>query len=108
MDMSESPAMIQEVEEVENHNHSPSVSNHNHSPSVSNHNHNNEAPVEGFSNMNLDLDKVLKAIFFGAIFYLLSQPELYKMTKKSLGKIDGVLVHSVVFAVLYWVLNMFI
>ena len=58
--------------------------------------------------MNVDLDKVLKAVFFGAIFYLLSQPEVYKMSKKCLGKVDGVLVHSVVFAVLYLVLNMFI
>ena len=67
-----------------------------------------EEPAEHFSNMNVDLDKVLKAVFFGAIFYLLSQPEVYKMSKKCLGKVDGVLVHSVVFAVLYLVLNMFI
>lgn len=65
-------------------------------------------PPEHFSNMNVDLDKVLKAVFFGAIFYLLSQPEVYKMSKKCLGKVDGVLVHSVVFAVLYLLLNMFI
>ena len=67
---------------------------------------------EGFSNMNMDMDinvdKVLKAVFFGAIFYLLSQPELYKITKKQLGSIDGVLLHSIVFSVLYLVLNMFI
>lgn len=67
-----------------------------------------QTPAEHFSNMNVDLDKVLKAVFFGAIFYLLSQPEVYKMSKKCLGKVDGVLVHSVVFAVLYLVLNMFI
>ena len=65
-------------------------------------------PTEHFSNMNVDLDSVLKAVFFGAIFYLLSQPELYKMTKKVCGKVDGVLCHAVVYALLYLLLNMFI
>lgn len=69
------------------------------------------APTEPFSNINVrsvSLDSVLKAIFFGTIFYLLSLPELYKMTKKCCKKVDGVLLHSVVFAVLYFVLSLVI
>ena len=98
----------------------PNESTNNIDPIDSNESTNNPDPLsnggivqdpgepEHFSNMNVDLDKVLKAVFFGAIFYLLSQPEVYKMSKKCLGKVDGVLVHSVVFAVLYLILNMFI
>ena len=70
-----------------------------------------EAPSEGFANLNMGrfpVDLVLKAIFFGAIFYLLSLPEVYKMTKKCCKGVDGVLLHSVVFAILYFVLSQFI
>tara|TARA_B100000123_G_scaffold269659_2_gene246135 strand:- start:1350 stop:1622 length:273 start_codon:yes stop_codon:yes gene_type:complete len=67
--------------------------------------------VEHFSNLRwngIQLDLVLKAIFFGCIFYLLSQPELYKLTKKCCAKVDGVLLHSIVFAVLYFIIIHFI
>ena len=66
---------------------------------------------EGFSNLRwngIQLDLVLKAIFFGCLFYLLSQPELYKMTKKCCKSVDGVLLHSIVFAVVYYVVVHFI
>ncbi len=58
------------------------------------------------SKVNLDL--VLKALFFGAIFYLLSLPEVYKMTKRCCKSVDGVLLHSIVFAVVYYVAMHFI
>ena len=67
--------------------------------------------TEEFANLNMGrfpVDLVLKAIFFGAIFYLLSLPEVYKMTKKCCKNVDGVLLHSVVFAILYFVLSQFI
>ncbi len=73
-----------------------------------------EAPgpsEEGFSNLRwngIQLDLVLKAIFFGCLFYLLSQPELYKITKKCCKKVDGVLLHAIVFAVLYFIVIHFI
>ena len=68
---------------------------------------NNE--VEEFGNMRIDTDKVLKAIFWGAVFYLLSLPNVYKMTAKVVGKkVDGVLVHAVVYAVVYLVVSQFI
>ena len=66
---------------------------------------------EGFSNLRwngIQLDLVLKAIFFGCLFYLLSQPELYKITKKCCKKVDGVLLHAIVFAVLYFIVIHFI
>ena len=68
---------------------------------------NNE--IENFGNMRIDTDKVLKAIFWGAVFYLLSLPNVYKMTAKVVGKkVDGVLVHAVVYAVVYLVVSQFI
>jgi hypothetical protein len=71
-----------------------------------------EGPVETFSNLNdlgINVDLVLKSIFYGAIFYLLSLPEVYKMTSSCVGKrVDGVLLHGIVFAVLYYVLTHFI
>ena len=55
------------------------------------------------------MDKVLKAIFWGAVFYLLSLPNVYKMTAKVVGKkVDGVLVHAVVYAVVYLIVSQFI
>ena len=69
-------------------------------------------PVESFTNlseMGVNVDLVLKSIFYGAIFYLLSLPEVYKMTAGCVGKrVDGVLLHGIVFAVLYYVLTHFI
>jgi hypothetical protein len=67
--------------------------------------------IEEFGNMNMSkfpVDLILKSIFFGAIFYLLSLPEVYKMTKKLCKQVDGVLLHSLVFAVLYFILSQFI
>ena len=76
------------------------------SPSVS------EGPVETFGNLSefgINVDLVLKSIFFGAIFYLLSLPEVYNATAGIVGKrVDGVLLHSVVYAVLYYILVHFI
>jgi hypothetical protein len=69
-------------------------------------------PAEAFTNlsgMGINVDLILKSIFYGAIFYLLSLPEVYKLTAKVVGKkVDGVLVHAVVFAVLYYILTHFI
>tara|TARA_B100000123_G_C25693260_1_gene411821 strand:- start:352 stop:753 length:402 start_codon:yes stop_codon:yes gene_type:complete len=86
---------------------------HSDGPAHSNNNsHSNApAPVEEFGNLNMNkfpVDLVLKSIFFGAIFYLLSLPEVYKMTKKCCKSVDGVLLHSIVFAILYFILVQFI
>jgi len=70
--------------------------------------------IDGFSNMNnsngfkLDVNLILKAVFFGAVFYLLSIPEVYKITKKCCKSVDGVLLHSIVFALVYYVVVHFI
>jgi len=74
----------------------------------------NESPSynEEFSNLSaggINTDLILKSIFYGAIFYLLSLPEVYKMTSGIVGKkVDGVLLHGVVFAILYYILTHFI
>ena len=71
-----------------------------------------QGPVEGFGNLSeygINVDLILKSIFFGAIFYLLSLPEVYKLTAGIFGKkVDGVLLHSLVYAVLYYILVHFI
>ena len=64
--------------------------------------------AEGFSLNGINMDNILKAIFFGAIFYLLSLPDVYKITKKCCKSVDGVLLHSIVFAVIYFVVIHFI
>jgi len=73
---------------------------------------NEKSEPEQFTNMNplskVNLDLVLKALFFGAIFYLLSLPDVYKMTKKCCKSVDGVLLHSIVFALVYYVVMHFI
>lgn len=69
---------------------------------------NMDAPNEGFSIQEINMDNVLKAIFFGAIFYLLSLPDVYKITKKCCKSVDGVLLHSIVFAVVYFIVIHFI
>ena len=84
--------------------HGPSDSN-DETPSFSNNNNN----LEPFGNMTFNTDLVLKAIFWGAIFYLLCLPQVRKMTSKVVGnKVDGNLVHGIVYAVLYFVLSQFI
>lgn len=87
-----------------------------HSPSdnsMNNNSMNNNSPsMENFGNLSeygINVDLILKSIFFGAIFYLLSLPEVYKATASVVGKrVDGVLLHSVVYAVLYYILVHFI
>ena len=69
---------------------------------------NNNFPTEGFSLNGINMDNILKAIFFGAIFYLLSLPDVYKITKKCCKSVDGVLLHSIVFAVVYFIVIHFI
>ena len=75
---------------------------------------NYDAPsdYESFANLSeygINLDLILKSIFFGAIFYLLSLPEVYKLTSQFIGKkVDNVLVHSLVYAILYYILVHFI
>ena len=79
-------------------------------PSNNNFYEENNEPFTNLSgNMGINVDLVLKSIFYGAIFYLLSLPDVYKMTSSVVGKrVDGVLVHGVVFAVLYYILTHFI
>ena len=63
---------------------------------------NNNVSNNMIASQYVNVDLVLKAIFFGAIFYLLSLPEVYKMTSKCCKSVDGVLLHSIVFALIYF------
>ena len=92
---------------------SPAGNNNNNTMVEESNNGNNlnneiEEPFTNFKWNCVQLDLILKALFFGAIFYLLSLPEVYKLTKKCCKKVDGPLLHAIVFTVLYFILSHFI
>ena len=68
--------------------------------------------IEEFNNYNVmkffNCELMLKAIFFGAIFYLLSLPEVYKLTSKCCKSVDPVLLHAIVFTIVYYLAVQFI
>lgn len=69
----------------------------------------NKEEFSNLSSFGVNVDLILKSIFFGAIFYLLSLPEVYKLTAGVVGKkVDGILLHALVYAVLYYILVHFI
>lgn len=51
---------------------------------------------------------VLKSILFGLLFYLLSNQKIYDLTKPYLNGLDKNLVHSIVFIILYYLINIVI
>lgn len=66
--------------------------------------------VEGFSvGKKIEYNKhklFLKSILFGILFYLLSNPKVYKITKPYLKNIDAVIIHSLLFVGLHYFLNL--
>ena len=96
-----------EEEESNNANH-----NNNNRQAVSN---NNEEDVshspstEHFGNASINVDLILKSVFWAAIFYLLCLPDVHKMTANLIGKkVDLNLIHAVVYALLYFIISQFI
>jgi hypothetical protein len=49
---------------------------------------------------------LLKSILFGLLFYLLSNEKIYKLTKPYLNGLDKNIVHSIVFIVLFYLINL--
>lgn len=79
------------------------------SPTPSETQNNNNENREDFGNLSLNMDMVLKAVFWGAIFYLLSLPDVKKMTYNLFSKkVHASLIHSILFAVLYFVISQLI
>lgn len=79
------------------------------SPTPSETQNNNNENREDFGNLSLNTDVVLKAVFWGAIFYLLSLPDVKKMTYNLFSKkVHPSLIHSILFAVLYFVISQLI
>lgn len=83
---------------------------------------NNEI-VENFQNNNntieyhtgaknlLSLDLLLRSVLYACLFYVLSHPDTYKLVGKLLKRVSKanlIYVHMVVFAVVYYILNLFI
>ena len=83
---------------------------------------NNEI-VEGFQNNNntieyqtgtksyLSLDLLLRSVLYACLFFVLAHPDTFKFLGKLLKKVSKsnlLYVHMVVFAVVYYLLNLFI
>ena len=59
----------------------------------------------------INVDLLLKSLLFACMFYILAHNDSIKLVKKSLGKVsqDNVqLVMMVLYAVLYYIINLFI
>lgn len=71
----------------------------------------NDEPIiiEGFNgsvNKNLSNDKLLlKSILFGLIFYVLSHPKTFELTKPITQKMDKLIIHTIVFILIVFCLN---
>ena len=62
-----------------------------------------------FVNVSINVDLILKSVFWAAIFYLLCLPDVHRMTAKVVGKkVDVNLIHAVIYAVLYFIVSQFI
>ena len=72
----------------------------------------NDKQIEGFeggSNNKYNESKlVLKSILFGLLFYLLSNQKIYNLTRPYLNGLDKNLVHSIVFIILFYLINIVI
>jgi len=69
--------------------------------------------VNGMTGMKkvLNLDLLLRSILYACLFYLLAHPDTFKFVGKVLKRVSKsnlLYVHMVVFAVLYYLLNLFI
>ena len=51
---------------------------------------------------------VLKSILFGLLFYILSNQKIYNLTRPYLNGLDKNLVHSIVFIILFYLINIVI
>ena len=105
-----------EVEDEEYNQGVAAVSNNNPNIAVDN-SVTVEEEEEGFNNQTIEPFSsgkkiiygkhklVLKSILFGILFYLLSSKQAYQLTKPYLKKLDGVIIHSILFVVLHYFLN---
>ena len=100
MEPSQSPSQSEEVL-------APAVVEANNNNVEANNNNVEEEPnVEPFGNIRINVDLLLKAVFWATIFYLLCLPDVHKLTARFIGKkVDANLVHAVVYAVLYFVVT---
>jgi hypothetical protein len=66
--------------------------------------------VEGFQNINSTISniiedkKILKSVALGLIFYLLSNPRSFKYTNFLTTKLDKILVHSLIFTLIVYII----
>lgn len=66
--------------------------------------------VEGFQNINSTISniiedkKILKSIALGLIFYLLANPRSFKYTNFLTNKLDKILIHSILFTIIVYII----
>ena len=66
--------------------------------------------VEGFQNINSTISniiedkKILKSIALGLIFYLLANPRSFKYTNFLTNKLDKILMHSILFTIIVYII----
>ena len=65
---------------------------------------------EGFQNLNTTISsiiedkKILKSVALGLLFYLLANPRSFKYTNFLTNKLDKILVHSLIFTILVYII----
>ena len=93
--------VVEEEEEGFQNNHNHNQNNHNH-----NQNHNNKGIFKGGRKRKYDNHKLLlNAILFGLVFFIVSHPTTYGITKPYIKGFDKHLVHTIVFIGLYFIIN---
>ena len=66
--------------------------------------------VEGFQNINSTISniiedkKILKSVALGLVFYLLANPRSFKYTNFLTTKLDKILVHSLIFTLIVYII----
>lgn len=74
-------------------------------------NNNNTIEYHTGSKNLLSLDLLLRSVLYACLFYVLSHPDTYKLVGKLLKRVSKgnlIYVHMAVFAVIYYILNLFI
>ena len=74
-------------------------------------NNNNTIEYQTGSKNLFSLDLLLRSVLYACLFYVLSHPDTYKLVGKLLKRVSKgnlIYVHMVVFAVVYYILNLFI
>lgn len=103
------PYIMEEMMDVREEENTKSIDDLNHKFKKSNPNIKGVEGFKGGEEKKYNENKlVLKSILFGLLFYLLSNQKIYDLTKPYLNGLDKNLVHSIVFIILFYLINIVI